>query len=39
MDYPHAYREYSGGHSWEYWDTHVRDSIAFCAKHLNIAAN
>jgi S-formylglutathione hydrolase FrmB len=37
IGYPHEYREYSGNHNWEYWDTHVRDSIAFCAKHLNIA--
>lgn len=36
IDYPHQYREYSGNHSWEYWDTHVQDSIAFCAKELKI---
>ncbi len=37
--YPHEYQEYSGGHNWDYWDTHVRDSIAFCTEHLKIAAD
>ena len=26
---PHEYSEYPGAHTWEYWDTHVQDTIAF----------
>ncbi|HEX9102625.1 MAG TPA: alpha/beta hydrolase-fold protein [Polyangia bacterium] len=24
---PHQYREHPGAHTWDYWDTHVRDAI------------
>ena len=33
---PHTYREFPGAHTWEYWDTHVRDAIAFHAAVLKI---
>jgi S-formylglutathione hydrolase FrmB len=26
---PHEYREFPGGHDWDYWDAHVRDALAF----------
>ncbi|HEX6835511.1 MAG TPA: alpha/beta hydrolase-fold protein [Polyangia bacterium] len=26
---PHEYREHPGAHTWDYWDTHVRDAIAW----------
>jgi putative tributyrin esterase len=26
---PHIYEEYSGRHEWEYWRTHVKDSLLF----------
>jgi len=33
---PHEYAEYPGEHNWEYWDTHVRETIAFFARELGI---
>lgn len=27
LGYPHEYREYPGGHTWEYWDTHVPEAL------------
>lgn len=27
---PHEYAEYPGDHNWEYWNEHVRETIAFC---------
>ncbi|HEY3330682.1 MAG TPA: alpha/beta hydrolase family protein [Capsulimonadaceae bacterium] len=33
---PHEYAEYPGGHSWEYWDTHVQEALQFAAKHFGI---
>jgi S-formylglutathione hydrolase FrmB len=32
---PHDYLEYPGGHTWEYWDTHVKDAIQFHA-HVTV---
>lgn len=32
----HEYKEFSGGHNWEYWDLHVREAIAFHVKNLGI---
>lgn len=32
LDYdgiPHAYREFEGRHSWDYWEEHLRDSFRF----------
>jgi putative tributyrin esterase len=31
---PHEYAEFPGGHDWEYWDTHVREALAFHSTHL-----
>ncbi|MCE0522947.1 MAG: esterase family protein [Methylacidiphilales bacterium] len=31
---PHVYKEFPGGHSWEYWDRHIQDALVFHAKHL-----
>jgi S-formylglutathione hydrolase FrmB len=28
---PHFYQEYPGGHSWEYWNDHLADSLRFFA--------
>ncbi|NOY81962.1 MAG: esterase family protein [Kiritimatiellaeota bacterium] len=33
---PHEYEEFPGGHSWDYWDTHIRDALAFHARALGI---
>jgi putative tributyrin esterase len=30
----HEYTEYDGAHSWDYWDEHVQDAIAFHKKKL-----
>jgi putative tributyrin esterase len=35
IGYEHRYAEHSGGHSWEYWDDHVREAIA---QHLDVLA-
>jgi putative tributyrin esterase len=29
MSVPHEYEEFPGSHSWDYWDVHVREAIAF----------
>lgn len=29
---PHAYEEYPGGHTWEYWRAHVRETLRFVAR-------
>ena len=31
----HAYREYPGDHDWDYWDTHIRQALAFHMKNLS----
>ena len=31
---PHEYEEFPGGHSWDYWDLHVREALAFQDQHL-----
>lgn len=33
----HEYHEYPGGHTWEYWDLHVREAIKFHAKVMGVA--
>ena len=33
---PHEYREFPGGHTWDYWDEHVREALAFHAEHLEL---
>ena len=27
---PHVYEEFPGGHDWQYWSEHVRQTLAFC---------
>jgi S-formylglutathione hydrolase FrmB len=34
IGYPHEYEEFPGGHTWDYWDTHIQESIAFFQKTL-----
>lgn len=34
---PHEYQEFPGAHTWDYWERHVQDAIAFHARILNIA--
>jgi putative tributyrin esterase len=29
---PHTYEEYEGGHTWEYWQTHVRRTLRFVSE-------
>ena len=29
---PHEYAEFPGGHTWDYWDTHVQDTLVFLAE-------
>ncbi len=31
---PHVYEEYSGGHSWPYWENHLSDMLRFFAARL-----
>ena len=33
---PHTYREYPGGHTWDYWDTHVQEALAQHCEVLGI---
>lgn len=35
MRIPHLYEEFEGGHTWDYWRTHLRDSLRFFARRLN----
>lgn len=32
---PHTYQEFTGGHTWEYWRTHLADSLRFFSRVLN----
>lgn len=32
----HEYEEFSGAHTWDYWDEHVQDAIAFFARYLKL---
>lgn len=32
----HEYEEFPGEHSWEYWDLHIQEAIAFHKRHLHI---
>ncbi|HEX8551594.1 MAG TPA: alpha/beta hydrolase family protein [Abditibacteriaceae bacterium] len=34
LGYDHEYEEFPGGHSWEYWDLHIRQALQFHARHL-----
>jgi putative tributyrin esterase len=33
---PHEYREFPGAHTWDYWDAHVTEAIAFHAAAMGI---
>jgi S-formylglutathione hydrolase FrmB len=33
---PHQYREFPGAHSWDYWNEHVREAIAFHVDAMGI---
>ena len=33
---PHEYEEFPGAHTWDYWDRHVQEEIAFHRKALGI---
>ena len=33
---PHTYEEFPGGHSWDYWDTHVREALRFHCRALGL---
>lgn len=30
---PHLYEEFAGGHSWEYWEEHLRETLLFFNDH------
>lgn len=34
---PHEYEEFPGAHTWDYWDIHVQEAIAFHSKNLGIS--
>jgi putative tributyrin esterase len=34
LEIPHEYEEFPGAHTWEYWDEHVQDAIAFHRRNL-----
>jgi len=33
---PHSYTEFSGGHTWDYWDEHIREALKFHAVNLGV---
>jgi putative tributyrin esterase len=35
----HEYQEFSGEHNWEYWDEHIRETVRFFARHLELNGN
>ena len=35
---PHDWHVHAGGHSWDYWRTHVRDALVFCGRHFRRAS-
>ncbi|MDX1932143.1 MAG: alpha/beta hydrolase family protein [Capsulimonadales bacterium] len=34
IGYPHEYEEFPGAHTWDYWDVHIREAIAFLRGQL-----
>jgi putative tributyrin esterase len=34
---PHAYREFPGAHTWDYWDTHIQEALVFHVKNLGLS--
>jgi putative tributyrin esterase len=37
LSLPHTYKEYPGGHTWDYWDTHIGEALAQHCDVLGIA--
>jgi putative tributyrin esterase len=35
----HQYQEFPGGHTWQYWDEHIQEAIAFHVKNLDLKQN
>jgi S-formylglutathione hydrolase FrmB len=35
---PHEYAEFPGSHTWEYWDVHIREALAFHSRALGISS-
>ena len=33
---PHVYNEFSGSHTWEYWNEHIIEALDFHVKNLNV---
>ena len=33
IDFPHEYTEFSGAHTWEYWDLHIQEALRFLMPH------
>jgi len=31
---PHEYEEFPGGHTWDYWERHLQDTLRFFARSL-----
>lgn len=36
LGFPHEYEEFEGEHTWDYWDAHVQEAIAFHRRVLKI---
>ena len=36
LGYLHEYAEHPGGHGWDYWDTHIQDTLQFFTQILNM---
>ena len=36
LNIPHEYEEFPGAHTWDYWDTHIQEAIAFHRRALGI---
>lgn len=34
--FPHTFRRFDGGHTWEYWNTHVRDSFDYLLEVMRL---
>jgi S-formylglutathione hydrolase FrmB len=35
---PHEYEEFPGGHTWDYWDRHVQEALAFHARVVGLSS-
>ena len=38
LELAHRYEEFAGGHSWDYWDLHIRSALEFHREHLRLGA-